>query len=284
MELLQLKYFCDAAETEKFSETAKKFLVPVSNISQSIRRLERELGIELFHHSGNKISLNKEGRRFYSYVSNALELIENARTSVCDLKAITRGELSILITTNMFSVMSTIEKFLKKYPQINLKIFHNTQKAKDVDIVVSDMYPPTHTSKMLLYESELSLAMSKTHRLTKKETVSAADLKDENFVALTTSDSLRNIMIEECMKAGFSPNFTIETYSMNFLRRYVEIGLGVSFVPEGWKDIYSDKLAFRKIEGSPKRKIYAFSIGYPRKAVTEFIEMLSDEIAIKDTI
>ena len=43
MELLQHKYFCDAAETEKFSRTAEKFLVPISNISQSVKRLEKEL-------------------------------------------------------------------------------------------------------------------------------------------------------------------------------------------------------------------------------------------------
>ncbi|MBR2431832.1 MAG: LysR family transcriptional regulator, partial [Clostridia bacterium] len=42
MELLQLKYFCDAAETQNFSKTAKKYLVPTSNISQSIKRLEKE--------------------------------------------------------------------------------------------------------------------------------------------------------------------------------------------------------------------------------------------------
>ena len=43
MELLQLTYFCDAAETENFSRTAQRFTVPPSNISQSIKRLETEL-------------------------------------------------------------------------------------------------------------------------------------------------------------------------------------------------------------------------------------------------
>ena len=43
MELLQLKYFRDAAETENFSATAKNFGVPASDISQSIKRLEKEL-------------------------------------------------------------------------------------------------------------------------------------------------------------------------------------------------------------------------------------------------
>ena len=48
MELLQLTYFCDAARSENFSQTARKFFVPPSNISQSIGRLEKELGCALF--------------------------------------------------------------------------------------------------------------------------------------------------------------------------------------------------------------------------------------------
>ena len=79
MELLQLKYFCDAAQTEKFSQTAKNFFVPVSNISQSIKRLEKELGTELFYHKGNRVSLNNDGKQFYSSVSHALALIDNAK-------------------------------------------------------------------------------------------------------------------------------------------------------------------------------------------------------------
>jgi len=48
MELLQLTYFCDAAVTQNFSKTAQKYNVPPSNISQSIKRLERELSAPLF--------------------------------------------------------------------------------------------------------------------------------------------------------------------------------------------------------------------------------------------
>lgn len=47
MELLQLTYFCDAASTQNFSQTAKRLNVPPSNISQSVKRLEEELGAEL---------------------------------------------------------------------------------------------------------------------------------------------------------------------------------------------------------------------------------------------
>jgi len=78
MELLQLKYFCDAAESENFSSTAKKYGVPQSDISQSVRRLERELGINLFSRRANRISLNEKGREFYEKVFPALEMISDA--------------------------------------------------------------------------------------------------------------------------------------------------------------------------------------------------------------
>jgi len=65
MELLQLKYFCDAAKTQNFSQTAKKFMVPPSDISQTVKRLEKELGVALFSRHANRIVLNENGKRFF---------------------------------------------------------------------------------------------------------------------------------------------------------------------------------------------------------------------------
>ena len=60
MEMLQLKYFKDAAETQNFSKTAQKFTVPTSAVSQSIRRLEKEMGTPLFARTSNRITLNED--------------------------------------------------------------------------------------------------------------------------------------------------------------------------------------------------------------------------------
>ena len=75
MEFLQIKYFCDAAETENLSKTAERYFVPTSSVSQSIKRLENELGCELFEHRTNKILLNSAGKRFYTNASQALLLL-----------------------------------------------------------------------------------------------------------------------------------------------------------------------------------------------------------------
>ena len=283
MELLQLKYFCDAAQTEKFSQTAKNYLVPVSNISQSIKRLEKELGAELFDHKGNRIALNDAGKRFYSYVSQALSLIDNAKTCISESDDYFAGDIRLICTSNYKSVTVAIEKFLQKHPDVNFIIYHSEQSDSNFDILISDIFPAAHSRKTLLYEDEICVAMNKNHPLTAKETISVSDLENEKFIALSTSDSTKKIMVEECEKVGFSPNFTIQTYSTAFLRRYIEIGLGISFTTAAWIQKYSDTIAFRKIEGAPKRTIYAFlpKKSYIKKSVIAFLKVLKEEADAK---
>lgn len=88
MEILQLKYFCDAAQTQNFSKTAKKFLVPPSNISQTIKRLEKEVETTLFERHANKIKLNDAGLLFYKNAKTALNILENTKKCLKKLQEI----------------------------------------------------------------------------------------------------------------------------------------------------------------------------------------------------
>ena len=62
MELLQLRYFFESAQSGSFSKTAKKYMVPLTSVSASIRRLEQELGCPLFVRHPNCVSLNEKGK------------------------------------------------------------------------------------------------------------------------------------------------------------------------------------------------------------------------------
>ena len=77
MELLQLRYFKDAAELENFSMVAKKNMVPQPSISKTIGKLEDELGVLLFDRQGKRIVLNDNGKFFYEKVSTALNNIDS---------------------------------------------------------------------------------------------------------------------------------------------------------------------------------------------------------------
>ena len=58
MELLQLKYFCDAAKTQNLSETARKYNVSTSSVSRTIKRLEDEIDCNFFDHHANNLKAN----------------------------------------------------------------------------------------------------------------------------------------------------------------------------------------------------------------------------------
>lgn len=275
MELLQLKYFCDCAQTEKFSQTAKKFLVPVSNISQSVKRLEKELGVELFVHLGNRVTLNNNGKKFYEYVSKALNLLESGKASVSDSEENFSGDIRLVCVTNYKMVSMAIEAFLVKHPNVNFIIYHKQEENMKFDILISDTPPSEHSQKMLLIDEEMLIAINKNHPLVNKPDLSVSDLENERFITLSTSGSIKNITVSTCNEAGFMPNITIQTYSTEYIRRYVKMGLGISFVPASWGKKHSDIIAFKKV-GNLRRKTYAFlpKENYTKRAVKLFLEIL----------
>ena len=84
MELLQLIYFCTAAETESFVQAAKKCGVPAASISHSVKRLENELQLPLFDRQANSVSLNERGKAFYLKVRSSLDMLSDAKKETGD--------------------------------------------------------------------------------------------------------------------------------------------------------------------------------------------------------
>ena len=131
----------------------------------------------------------------------------------------------------------------------------------------------------MLEDEEIYVIMNKNHPLANKAKISVSDLENEHFITLTATSSLKGIMISECEKAGFSPTFTVQTYSTASLRKYIEMGVGISFVPAYWAEKYSTDFAFKKVDGI-SRKTYAFMS--KKKCVPQcveaFFQMLKAEI------
>ena len=69
MELQQLKYFKTVAETGKISDAAQMLFVSAPALSTSISRLEKELGVQLFDRTNNRIILNQQGQILLRYVN-----------------------------------------------------------------------------------------------------------------------------------------------------------------------------------------------------------------------
>ncbi len=275
MEMLQLIYFCDAAQTENFSKTAKKYLVPPSNISQSIKRLENELETPLFERQANKIKLNNSGLLFYKNAKSALELLENAKKALKNIYA--SETIKINIHINRRIAMEAIESFRKLHPNISFITSHSIDDfSNDFDIVITDKELDLPYLKQQATEERFLLAYNKNEFEFDGE-ITASKLENSPFITMSKGSSIYENTYKLCNRLGFSPNIVLQSEDPFYIRKCVELGIGIALVPElSWKGQFSKNIALKNI-GEIKRKVYL----YKKYTMNEYIEEFSDMLIKK---
>ncbi len=249
MELLQLKYFSESAETENFSVVANKYLVPVSSVSSSVRKLEKELGCALFDRNKNKIALNKNGKIFYNDISTALRLINSAKEKISYEMQNDLGSINMLVKNNRSLINERLISFIKNNKNLSYYLVHKNSGVdyRDFDIIIdehSNEYKG-YRSKAVFKEKIIAVA-SKNNPLCKK-TLVLNDLKHCNFITMNEKSSLGKIAKSVCRKAGFNPNIVIEDDS-NDIIKYVEEDFGIAFLTENFiKKYASEKISLLNV-------------------------------------
>lgn len=276
MELLQLRYFCDAAETENFSRTAQKHQVPPSDVSQSIKRLEAELSVKLFDRTANRIVLNARGKAFYQKVKQALLLLEDAGAEVTDHEDV--GELRLSIRTNRRIVMQTVRSFRQLHPSVDVLTTHQIHSDPgDFHLMIGDetLAESGFQRKKLLSE-DVCLAMARSNPLSAGEGIDAEALSAEPFISLGPGNSLHDITLAACGRWGFEPHIAIQSDDPFYIRKCVELNLGVAVIPSvSWKGQISDSICLRKIDGFQRNTyVYWDEKKYVPACAKVFLEML----------
>lgn len=274
MELLQLKYFCDAAETQNFSKTAQTFLVPASNISQSIKRLEKELSTPLFDRSANRVSLNEAGKAFYQKVRSALDLLKEAENEI------KRDEkekvIRICVHIDRRIVMGVIEAFRRKYPEVSLITTHTAaEQAGEFDVMITDRDLPLPCVKTKAAEEHFLLAYHPS-AFSFQNPVSPEEIQKSPFITMTDTNSICENARMICRDLGFEPHIVLQSEDPSYIRKCIELGLGISIVPEiSWRGAFSEQVKLEKI-GGYKRDIWIYKRYGMDEKITAFYEMLME--------
>lgn len=232
MELLQLRYFKDAAESENFSQTARKNMVPQPSISKTISRLEDELGVNLFDRNGKNISLNANGKFFYKKVSDALSNLDEGITHFKH----TPSNISIYMKAgNRFISMLTADFLMSTKNIFVSSVNHITNTSKN-SCDFTFMQPlenmDSYDYENLIHE-EIILVVSKNSPLSKYDELSIKDLKNQNFVAYYRSIDVRDFTDEYCRVNGsFTPNVVFESADYQSLRYMIAKDKGIALMPE----------------------------------------------------
>ncbi|MBQ4556233.1 MAG: LysR family transcriptional regulator [Clostridia bacterium] len=251
MELLQFKYFCDAANTENFSVTAKKFNVPPSAVSQSIRRLESEIGASLFTRQSNKVALNARGAKFYKRIYAVLREIDVA---VSEAGSNTYSEtINICVNAHRASVKRALAKFQKLYPGVDIHIqnFHDPSSESFDFIIASDEIRQKGFKKERIVSENIAVAINKSNPFALRDDFDVSMLKTEPFIILQRPSSMYDLTHKVCAKFGFKPHIAIQTDDPSYIPEFLQLGLGVCIVAErsaiNWH--YNESVLIKPIAG-----------------------------------
>ena len=139
MNLRQLRYFYDTAQSQNVAKTAEKYMVPASSVSAAIKRLEEELGTELFDRTSNKIILNSKGNVFANELKIAFERIDGAVDKVTTPhKEIPK--IKILVRARPKWIAELIVEYMSHNPQVKFIVSNDytLENFNDFDLIIDE--------------------------------------------------------------------------------------------------------------------------------------------------
>lgn len=262
MELLQLRYFLTVARMLNISRAAQYHMIPQPAMSQTISRLEKELGKPLFDRHKNKLTLTQEGQAFLSSVSASLAELDTAMRSIHSDNDTLQGQLTLLVQQHRGTIVDCIAEFRKIYPDVSFRIFHaqDSNRPDDCDLCISCTPPgKMYSNGKCLISETLRLMVSATHPLASKEFVRSEELKEEAFAFLDMNNSLWHHTLHLCHQAGFEPKISMVCGDLHCMVKYIAAGMAVTMCPEiSWRDIQNDGLAFVPTVPQETRSTYVF--------------------------
>ena len=240
MDLSALQIFLAVAEERSFSRAAAKVHRTQPAVSQAVRRLEADLGEELFDRSSKSGTLTDAGRVLQNYGQRLVRLAEETESAMRELRDLRRGR--VLIGANeaaIHTLLPLIARFRQKAPDVveddrrvpARQIAVEVQQGS-LDFGALTFRPPeTGLLEVPVGTDELVLLVPPTHPLAKRKQVSMEDVATEPVVAHNDPSPARERVLRLFEEHHVQLNMVISLPSLDGIKRAVETGMGVAILP-----------------------------------------------------
>jgi DNA-binding transcriptional LysR family regulator len=243
MELRQLRYVEAVASHRHFTRAAAAVGVAQPALSHQIKRLEQELGVELFHRSRAGVRLTDAGEILLPRVRRALSELDAGREELAAVTGLQTGRvrLGAMQALGSLDLPRAIAGFHREHPGVEVTLSEESTSRMqqlvvdgqlDLAIVALDVSIPDSLSSLPLLTEPVVLAVPNSHPLARQKSVEFQTLRNEPFVFFRAGTGLRTTTERVAHAAGFNPRIAFETSNLDRLLALVREGLGVSLIPQ----------------------------------------------------
>jgi DNA-binding transcriptional LysR family regulator len=272
VELRQIRFFVAVAEDRHFGRAAERMYIAQPALSQHIRRLERELGVQLFDRSARHVRLTPAGEAFLEVARRMLRQVDEGTDAARRAEAGETGSLALGVNMSAAPVLSMLLRhWHRARPAVRPRLTSGSARElvdlvrrRELDLALVDG-PVTDggLDSAVVVDDRLVVVLPADHPLAREEIVPLRMLRSERFVAVSrrSSVSLHDRLIELCAAAGYSPDIALEVDDPDLVPVAVTAGLGVALVA-------SISVAGRAMPGLVWRPVADAGAAIPLVAVT----------------
>lgn len=235
MEIRQLEYFLMVSRVNSFTRAAERLYVSQPAVTNAVRSLEDELGIQLFDRSQKQALLTTEGKIFFAHVEQIMNGISNTLEEINSLKNLGTGIVNIGLTAlgGIPSCVFLLKEFVEGYPNIKISV-REDETEKLQKLLVEDkldfafVFSGKEKSTLAYLElppQELALCCNRRHRFRRQNVLPLEELGNESLILPKTA---RDFFVD----SNILRNVVAEISHVQTIKSLVSAGLGVSILPE----------------------------------------------------
>lgn len=241
MDLLQLEHFLAVVDERTFTRAAERVGRTQPAVSQSIKKLEEEVGAPLFARDVHDVSLTEAGRVLADYARRMVNLRDEAMRQVAGVKALKSGTLTIAAheSAAVYLLPAALRSYLRKFPDIKVGI-HRARldeiprqvMDRQVDVGFVKDEPAFHELQSIEVHSDQMVCIgSPNHHLAGRSSVSVRDLGSERFVlhhlCSTTAEAILRLFAQHSTHC----RVVAEVWSFENIKSFVQEEVGLAIVP-----------------------------------------------------
>ena len=262
--LRQLQYFIAVAEQGSVTRAAQNLSISQPSVTEAIKELEGDLGVELFERHPRGLSITHNGHQFLRHATKILASVSDARNAFSETKENSGGTLNIGVTSLVagYVLSDLLARYRRACPGVEVSAIEDNGSylehlliGGELDVavmVISNLRDRMALQAEILETSPYRLWLPMGHPLVSADIISVADIAREPLIMLTV-DEIEENTGKLLSALGARPHVAFRTRSVEAVRSLVATGAGVALLPDlvyrPWS-LEGDRIESRDVSGA----------------------------------
>ncbi len=280
VEIRQLEYFIAVATEMNFTRAAQQVHVVQSALSAAVSKLEKELGVDLFDRSRQKIRITPAGELFRDHARQVIHAARLAKDSVSDYGGQLSGtiDFGFLVSSGQLDLPKVLGEFRRDHPLVRIRLQQRQSHvglaaylsaiadgAIDLALVSAPDFFPPRIDMRILSEEPLLFVCRPDHHLAERTYIDITETADEDLIGWPPEFGLRRLVEDAFAAEGLIPRILYELGAdFSTAAELIRHGLGSMFMPASEANRFPDLPAV-PVRPAPMWPIYLAQAKHARR-------------------